>query len=180
MSDRGGLTPYSSKVPIDVGTSTYIVILEAEDCGAGYALPTVDRFCILISILRGLKKCIEKCMVLYRSPSTRARRLAAARPRRRRYAAISKLGHAAREHVTRAARRLPRLFFPSVHLCVVSYPSSLLPYYLVEPVTIMSTRAVIPVLVAFMLLTGVCNTLLTKFQVRLIDSPTKRIDLTRG
>lgn len=30
----------------------------------------------------------------------------------------------------------------------------------------MTSRAMIPVLVAFMLLTGVCNTLLTKYQVR--------------
>lgn len=31
----------------------------------------------------------------------------------------------------------------------------------------MSSRAVIPFLVGMMLLTGVCNTLLTKYQVRL-------------
>ena len=32
----------------------------------------------------------------------------------------------------------------------------------------MSTRGFIPFLVAMMLLTGVCNTLLTKYQVRLV------------
>lgn len=32
----------------------------------------------------------------------------------------------------------------------------------------MSTRGFIPFLVAMMLLTGVCNTLLTKYQVRIV------------
>jgi hypothetical protein len=37
--------------------------------------------------------------------------------------------------------------------------------------TIIPARAIIPFLVAMMLLTGVCNTLLTKYQVGLLPLP---------
>jgi hypothetical protein len=37
--------------------------------------------------------------------------------------------------------------------------------------TIIPARAIIPFLVAMMLFTGVCNTLLTKYQVCLVSSP---------
>lgn len=39
----------------------------------------------------------------------------------------------------------------------------------------MSTKGFIPFLVAMMLLTGVCNTLLTKYQVRLLRDSKHRI-----
>jgi hypothetical protein len=40
----------------------------------------------------------------------------------------------------------------------------------------MSSKAIIPILVGMMLVTGVCNTLLTKYQVHL--SPPSPIDYT--
>lgn len=39
----------------------------------------------------------------------------------------------------------------------------------------MASKAVIPFLVGMMLLTGVCNTLLTKYQVRTIPSPNRSV-----
>ena len=59
-------------------------------------------------------------------------------------------------------------------ICTREYLDSILPCRLqlsvFQPTTtaIMSTRGYIPILVAMMLLTGVCNTLLTKYQVRIV------------
>jgi len=43
--------------------------------------------------------------------------------------------------------------------------------------TIIPAKAIIPFLVGMMLLTGVCNTLLTKYQVRIPVAPLRNVGL---
>jgi hypothetical protein len=55
-------------------------------------------------------------------------------------------------------------------ICTCEYRSDLSkPTNLTAYTAIMSTKGFIPFLVAMMLLTGVCNTLLTKYQVCLLE-----------
>jgi hypothetical protein len=59
-------------------------------------------------------------------------------------------------------------------ICTCEYLDSILSrrlqlsLFLSNTTAIMSTKGFIPFLVAMMLLTGVCNTLLTKYQVRVV------------